>query len=72
MKVINPTEIELLTQGERYTLEQKLKKIFSDEDCYIYIQPTINSLRPDFIVIGKNIGVIIIEVKDWDDVLLYQ
>ena len=28
MKVINPTEVELLTQGERYALEQKLKKIF--------------------------------------------
>ena len=70
MKVINPTEIDLLTQGERYTLEQKLKKIFSGEDCYIYIQPTINSLRPDFIVIGKSFGVLIIEVKDWDDTFI--
>ena len=70
MNVINPTEVGLLTKGERYTLEQKLKKIFADEDCYIYVQPIINNLKPDFIVIGKNIGVLIVEVKDWDDAFI--
>ncbi|WP_232582027.1 nuclease-related domain-containing DEAD/DEAH box helicase [Photobacterium phosphoreum] len=67
MKVINPTNIDLLTSGERYTLDQKLKKLLSNEDCFIYVQPNINSLRPDFVVIGKAFGVLIIEVKDWSE-----
>lgn len=67
MKIINPTDIDLLTSGERYTLDQKLKKLLSDEDCFIYVQPNINSLRPDFVVIGKTFGVLIIEVKDWSE-----
>ncbi len=65
MKIINPVDIQLLTAGERYVLEQKLKKLLFEQDCYIYIQPTINNQRPDFIVIGKTFGVVIIEVKDW-------
>ena len=67
MHVVNPTEIELLTQGERYTLDQKLRKLFSQEDCYIYVQPTLNQQRFDFILIGPTVGVLIIEVKDWSD-----
>lgn len=67
MKIINPTDAELLTLGERYTLDQKLKKLLNKEDCFIYVQPNINSLKPDFIVIGKSFGVIIIEVKDWSE-----
>jgi hypothetical protein len=67
MRIINPIEVELLTQGERYTLDQKLKKLLSDEECYIYVQPTLNNLKPDFIVIGKSFGVLIIEVKDWSE-----
>lgn len=67
MKVINPFEVDILTNGERYTLDTKLKKLLINEDCYIYVQPIINNLKPDFIVIGKKIGVLIIEVKDWGD-----
>ncbi|WP_029853812.1 nuclease-related domain-containing DEAD/DEAH box helicase [Vibrio parahaemolyticus] len=67
MKVINPTDADLLTYGERYTLDQKLKKLLNDEDCYVYVQPNINSLRPDFVIIGKNFGVLVIEVKDWSE-----
>ncbi|MER0398996.1 UvrD-helicase domain-containing protein [Vibrio vulnificus] len=67
MKIINPTDIELLTLGERYTLDQKLRKLLSNEDCFVYVQPNINSLRPDFVVIGKSFGVLIIEVKDWSE-----
>lgn len=67
MYIVNPLNPDILTDGERYTLEQKLRKILSEEDCYIYVQPIINELKPDFIVIGKNFGILIIEVKDWDD-----
>ncbi|MGS0676420.1 UvrD-helicase domain-containing protein [Shewanella sp. 125m-1] len=67
MKIINPTDADLLTSGERYALDQKLKKLLSNEDCFVYVQPNINSLRPDFVVIGKSFGVLIIEVKDWSE-----
>lgn len=67
MKIINPTDIDLLTPGERYTLDQKLRKLLSNEDCFVYVQPNINSLRPDFVVIGKSFGVLIVEVKDWSE-----
>ncbi len=67
MKVINPTDIDLLTEGERYTLEQKLKKLLAHEACFIYVQPQVNNMKPDFIVIGKTFGVLIIEVKDWSE-----
>lgn len=67
MKIINPTDIDLLTSGERYTLDQKLRKLLNNEDCFVYVQPNINSLRPDFVVIGKSFGVLIIEVKDWSE-----
>ena len=67
MKIINPLELDILTDGERYTLDAKLKKLLFNEDCYIYVQPIINNLKPDFIVIGKDFGILIIEVKDWSD-----
>ncbi len=67
MKIINPNEIELLTPGERYTLEQKIRKIFPNDNCFVYVQPTINANRFDFIIIGETFGILIIEVKDWDD-----
>lgn len=67
MKIINPVDIQLLTAGERYVLEQKLKKLLLNQNCYIYIQPTMNNQRPDFILIGETFGIIIIEVKDWSD-----
>ncbi|RYU63685.1 DUF2075 domain-containing protein [Aliivibrio finisterrensis] len=67
MKIINPIETDLLTSGERYALDQKFRKLLSNEECYIYVQPNINSLKPDFIIIGKTFGVLIIEVKDWSE-----
>lgn len=61
---------ECLTNGEKYILEQKIKKIFGcfiQEDVFIYIQPVINNLRPDFIIVSQRFGICIIEVKDWSD-----
>ena len=67
MNVINPINTDKLTDGEKYTLDQKLKKILAEDECFIYVQPLINGLKPDFILIGKTFGIIIIEVKDWSD-----
>ncbi len=32
----------------------------------IYIQPHLNGLRPDFILLNPNVGIAVFEVKDWN------
>jgi hypothetical protein len=32
----------------------------------IYIQPHLNGLRPDFVLLNPSVGVCVIEVKDWN------
>lgn len=53
-----------LTKGER--------KVFDFFDtCLsieweIYIQPHLNGLRPDFVLLNPKVGIAVFEVKDWD------
>jgi hypothetical protein len=63
---IIPGDIYTLTDGERMLLK-KFKKIYEDTttQCFLYVQPRIKSLEPDFILIDPNKGVAIFEVKDW-------
>lgn len=51
------------TEGEIYLL-QYLQDNF-DADAEVYFQPCVNGDRPDIVIIKKNVGVIVIEVKDW-------
>lgn len=55
-----------LTPGENKLLN-KLKNIYKDYDkeAYLYIQPKISSLVPDFMLIDSQRGISILEVKDW-------
>ena len=50
------------TAGEYYALE--ILKNLSDE-YEVYYQPYINGYNPDIIILRKNHGALIIEVKDW-------
>jgi len=36
------------------------------EQWRIYVQPYINDMRPDIVVVNPNIGMVVFEVKDWD------
>ena len=69
--IINNSTDKKLTQGESYLLE-KIKNLYAREQdsdsrkIHIYINPIINTLRPDFIIIDSDMGVSIVEVKDWD------
>lgn len=36
-----------------------------DEAWEIYIQPHMNGLRPDFVLLNPNVGLAVFEVKDW-------
>lgn len=53
-----------LTSGEKLVFE------FFDahlpEDWEIYIQPHLNGLRPDFVILNPKVGIGVFEVKDWD------
>ena len=51
------------TLGEK-TLLQKLQDL-SDE-YEVFFNPYLDGDRPDFIILRKNYGAFIIEVKDWN------
>jgi hypothetical protein len=62
---IIPKVVPDLTLGEKKFLEI-LKLCYSNEiGVYIYIQPRIKNLEPDFIIIDPARGVSIVEIKDW-------
>ena len=65
LKVI-PNDLETLNQSERYVLN-KLKELYKDEEekAYLYLEPKIKNLNPDFILIDMTRGVSVIEVKAW-------
>lgn len=50
------------SKGEERTFEV-LKKL--PDDYIAYYEPLISNRRPDFILIGPDIGVLVIEVKGW-------
>jgi hypothetical protein len=55
----------------RTLLDSGEKKVFEffdthlNEDWEIYIQPHMNGLRPDFVLLNPNVGLAVFEVKDW-------
>ncbi|EGV27829.1 hypothetical protein ThidrDRAFT_4367 [Thiorhodococcus drewsii AZ1] len=53
-----------LTDGER-ALAQFLDDNLP-QDWRIYVQPYVNNMRPDVVVVNPNIGLVVFEVKDWD------
>ena len=53
-----------LTSGERRVFEL-FNRHLSDE-WEIYIQPHLNGLRPDFVLLNPKVGIGVFEVKDWD------
>ncbi|WP_321417157.1 UvrD-helicase domain-containing protein [uncultured Methanomethylovorans sp.] len=65
LRVMQP-DISGLEPGETKLLN-KLRALYSttDYDAHLDVQPIIDSLIPDFILIDPYKGVCIIEVKDW-------
>lgn len=53
-----------LTDGERIVFN-----LFNDHlpiEWEIYVQPHLNGLRPDFVLLHPKVGIAIFEVKDWN------
>nr|WP_314246223.1 NERD domain-containing protein [Capnocytophaga leadbetteri] len=51
-------------EGELYLLEFLSKAL--DDSFEVYFNPYLNGDRPDIIIMKKELGVMIIEVKDWN------
>jgi hypothetical protein len=69
-RVIEPPKNQLnclltpLTDGERRVVELFDDRL--DSDWEIYIQPHLNGLRPDIVLLHPRVGVAVFEIKDWD------
>lgn len=53
-----------LTAGEREVFE--LFDTMLPPEWEIYVQPHLNGLRPDFVLLNPEVGIAVFEVKDWD------
>ncbi len=53
-----------LTAGESAVLE--FFDQYLPEAWEIYVQPHLNGLRPDFVLLNPRVGIAVFEVKDWD------
>ncbi|WP_062110036.1 3'-5' exonuclease [Bacillus niameyensis] len=58
------------TAGERL-LFRTLKNYLPD-DYIVYYEPEIHGRRPDFVIVGPDIGLIVLEVKDYTKNTLFQ
>jgi hypothetical protein len=52
-----------LTQGEMKVLDFFVRKL---PDWHIFIQPHLNGLRPDFVLLNPKVSIGVFEIKDWD------
>lgn len=52
------------TEGEFYILEYLASNLSSDYE--IFFNPFLDGDRPDIVILKKECGVIIVEVKDWN------
>ncbi len=58
------------TKGER--LFFRTLKIFLPDDYIVYFEPEIQGKRPDFVIIGPDLGIVVLEVKDYTKKTLFQ
>ncbi len=69
MRIVSPPLNELgrlrtpLTEGEATVLQLLDRELAPGWE--IYVQPHLNGLRPDFVLLHPRAGIIVIEVKDW-------
>jgi hypothetical protein len=69
-RLISPPEDQLdnlrtpLEKGERLVFNFFNK--FLPIEWEIYVQPHLNGLRPDFVLLHPNVGIAVFEVKDWN------
>src|SRR4051812_14995839 len=58
------------TTGERLLF--RTLKTFLPDDYIVYYEPEIQGKRPDFVIIGPDLGIVVLEVKDYTKNTLLQ
>lgn len=58
------------TAGERLLF--RTLKTFLPDDYIVYFEPEIQGKRPDFVIIGPDLGIVVLEVKDYTKNTLLQ
>ncbi|MCA1031181.1 AAA family ATPase [Bacillus timonensis] len=58
------------TAGER--LFFRTLKMYLPDDYIVYFEPEIQGRRPDFVIIGPDLGLLVLEVKDYTRNTLFQ
>jgi superfamily I DNA and RNA helicase len=58
------------TAGERLLF--RTLKTFLPDDYIVYFEPEIQGRRPDFVIIGPDLGLLVLEVKDYTRNTLFQ
>lgn len=58
------------TMGERLLF--RTLKTYLPEDYIVYYEPEIQGKRPDFVIIGPDLGIVVLEVKDYTKNTLLQ
>lgn len=70
MRIIDPPRDQFgelptrLTRGEQQVIDLFDQKLPAKWE--IYVQPHLNGLRPDIVLLNPGVGVAVFEVKDWD------
>lgn len=58
------------TAGER--LFFRTLKTYLPDDYIVYFEPEIQGRRPDFVIIGPDLGIVVLEIKDYTKNTLFQ
>ena len=58
------------TTGERLLF--RTLKTYLPDDYIVYYEPEIQGKRPDFVIIGPDLGIVVLEVKDYTKNTLFQ
>ncbi|MGD6967423.1 3'-5' exonuclease [Rossellomorea vietnamensis] len=58
------------TAGERLLF--RTLKMYLPDDHIVYFEPDIHGRRPDFVIIGPDLGLLVLEVKDYTKNTLFQ
>lgn len=58
------------TVGERLLF--RTFKTYLPDDYIVYYEPEIHGKRPDFVIIGPDLGLLVLEVKDYTKNTLFQ
>ncbi len=70
MRIVSPPANDLaglrqpLTRGEQIVFD--VFNQYLSPEWEIYIQPHLNGLRPDFVILNPDVGIAVFEVKDWN------